>query len=146
MANHAHKQIRDAVVTALTGLATTGSRVYANRVYPIADLSGPSLIVRLDNETVTDRTIHSPQEQLRELTLSVEAVVKSATFDDTVDQVSKEVEIALSGGVMIAARVYEVFYSGMTMSDEAGDKPIGIKQMRFTVPFAAASNAPDVLI
>ena len=28
MANHLHKQIRDALVTALTGLATTGSRVF----------------------------------------------------------------------------------------------------------------------
>lgn len=39
------KQIRDNVVTTLTGLSTTGSRVYASRVYPMAAANLPGLCV-----------------------------------------------------------------------------------------------------
>jgi hypothetical protein len=42
---HLRKQIRDNVVTALTGLSTTGSRVYGSRVYPMAAANLPGLCV-----------------------------------------------------------------------------------------------------
>ena len=45
---HLRKQIRDNVVTALTGLSTTGSRVYASRVYP----NLPGLCVYTKSESV----------------------------------------------------------------------------------------------
>ena len=39
MADHLHKQIRAALVTALTGLTTSATRVYANRLQPMIDES-----------------------------------------------------------------------------------------------------------
>ena len=32
---HVRKQIRDAVITTLTGLSTTGSNVFRSRIYPL---------------------------------------------------------------------------------------------------------------
>lgn len=147
MADHLHKQIRGALVTALTGLTTSGARVYANRLAPLPDTTSPSLLITLDDESAAGLTIHSPQAQDRTLTLSVAAVAKaSSNLDDTLDLMSKEVEVALSAGITVGGRLLEVFYTGMSFEDQQSDKPVGIKRMSFSVQFSAMSNAPDVLI
>ena len=146
MADHLHKQIRAALVTALTGLTTSGSRVYANRLAPLPDTTSPTLLVTLDDEQATGLTIHQPQAQDRTLSLSVAAVVKaSSAVDDTLDLMSKEVEIALAAGITVTGRNLPVFYQGMSFEDAQADKPVGIKRMTFSIPFTAISNAPDVL-
>jgi len=146
MADHLHKQIRAALVTALTGLTTTGSRVFANRLYVLQDANLPGLRIYCDEERAEPLTVHSPQMQARELTVSVEAVAKAASgLDDTLDQIAKEVEVALAAGITVAGETLEVIYAGMSYDDEALDKPVGAKRMRFSIPFQAMSNAPDVL-
>ena len=146
MADHLHKQIRAAVVTALTGLTTSGTRVYANRLQPLPDTTSPTLLVTLDDETATQATFHTNPIYERELRLSVAAIVKATSaLDDTLDLMSKEVEIALASGITVGSRTLDVFYAGMSFEDEQSDKPVGIKRMSFTIPYTAAANAPDVL-
>lgn len=146
MADHLHKQIRSAVVTKLTGLTTSSTRVYANRLQPLPDAMSPTLLVTLDEETATQATFHTNPIYERELRLSVAAIYKaSSALDETLDLMSKEVEIALSSGITVGSRTLDVFYSGMSFDDEQADKPVGIKRMAFTIPFTAAANAPDVL-
>jgi len=146
MANHLHKQIRDAIVTALTGLTTTGPRVYANRLQPLPDALSPTLLVTLDEETATPATFHTNPIYERELRLTVAAVCKATSaLDDTLDQISKEVEVALSNGITLSGRRLDFTYTGMSFDDEQADKPVGIKRLQFSVPFTAAANAPDVL-
>ena len=146
MADHLHKQIRGAIVTALTGLTTSGSRVYANRLAPLPDTTSPSLLITLDDERAEGLTVHRPQAQDRTLALSVAAVAKaSTTLDATLDLMSKEVEVALSAGITISGRLLDVFYTGMSFEDQQLDKPVGIKRMSFSIPFTAMSNAPDTL-
>jgi hypothetical protein len=85
--------------------------------------------------------------QDRTLALSVVAVAKASTaLDDTLDLMSKEVETALANGLTLSGKNLPVLYAGMQFEDEASDKPVGIKRMRFTISFTAMSNAPDVLI
>lgn len=146
MADHLHKQIRGAVVTRLTGLTTSGARVYANRLQPLPDTASPTLLVTLDEETATQATFHTYPIYERELRLSVAAVAKTVSgLDDTLDLMSKEVEVALAAGITVGSRTLDVFYTGMSFDDEQSDKPVGIKRMSFTIPFTAAANAPDVL-
>lgn len=146
MADHLHKQIRAAVVTKLTNLTTSGSRVYANRLQPLPDALSPTLLVTLDEETATQATFHTYPIFDRELRLSVAAIAKAVSgLDDTLDLMSKEVEIALSTGITVGSRLLDVFYTGMSFDDEQSDKPVGIKRMNFSIQYTAASNAPDVL-
>ena len=146
MADHLHKQIRDAVKTALTGLSTTGSRVFANRLQPLQDANLPALRIFADEERAEAMTIHAPQMLGRELTLVVEACAKATTaLDDTLDQISKEVETALAAGITLGGQNLQITYTGMSFDDEQLDKPIGVKRMSFTTPYTAMSNAPDVL-
>jgi len=147
MANHLHRQIREAVETLLTGLATTGAKVYANRLQPMADANLPGLRVFMDDEEVEVLTLHDPYMQERRLTLIVECCAKaSTTLDDVLDGSSKEVEIALSGGITLGGKVLPCVYSGMQFDDALADKPVGIKRLRFFINYSAMSNAPDVLI
>ena len=147
MADHLHKQIRSAVVTKLTGLTTSGARIYANRLSPLPDTTSPSLLVTLDEERAEGLTIHQPQAQERELTLSVSAIAKaSSALDDTLDLMSKEVETALAAGITVGSTTLQVFYTGMSFEDIQADKPVGVKRMTFTIPFTAMANAPDTLI
>lgn len=146
MADHLHKQIRGALVTKLTGLTTTGARVYANRLQPLTDTELPALRIYLDDEQSEVGTVHSPYLQERALNCSVEGCAKAASgLDDTLDLISKEVEIALSSGITIGSRTLPVFYAGMRYDDEPLDKPVGIKRMQFSIPYTAMSNAPDAL-
>lgn len=144
MADHVHKQIRSALVTKLTGLTTSGSRVYANRLQALPDALSPTLLVVLDEESSTPDTIHAPHVQERTLTAVVSAVAKATSaLDDTLDLMSKEVEVALSSGITAGSTTLYPIYTGMSFDDEQGDKPVGIKRMSFSIPFAAMSNAPD---
>lgn len=144
MADHLHKQIRGALVTKLTGLTTTGARVYANRLLPLPDALSPTLNITLDEE---DAEVGIQNIVDRRLGLVVEAYAKAtAALDDTLDQVAKEVETALAGGITVGSRTLDVFYVGMSFEDAQSDKPVGVRRMRFSIPYTAMSNAPDVLI
>jgi hypothetical protein len=52
MANHVHRQIREALATALTGLTTTGSRVYTNRLHALPEDTSPALRIYLDPDSI----------------------------------------------------------------------------------------------
>jgi uncharacterized protein HemX len=146
VANHLHRQIREKLETALTGLTTTTTHVYANRLQPMADANLPGLRIYADEEESETQTVHSPNMQLRTLSVSVEACAKAnSTLDDTLDQISKEVETALAAGITIGAINLPVDYTGMRYDDELVDKPVGVKRMTFSISYTAMSNAPDVL-
>lgn len=144
MADHIHKQIRDKVKTALTGLTTTGARVWANRLQPLQDANLPGLRIFADEERAELLTATDDYIQRRELTVFVEACSKKATgLDDELDLISKEVEVALAGGITVAGRDLEVFYTGMSFDDEQLDKPVGVKRMTFSISFQASAGTPD---
>ncbi len=146
MANHLHKQIRDTVKTALTGLTTTTSHAYANRLQPMADANLPGLRIFMDSEEASSLTVHSPQMLERVVQIVVECCAKASTaLDDALDQISKEVETALASGITISGTVLPITYLGMQFDDDLADKPIGVKRLRFSIAYTAMNNAPDVL-
>lgn len=146
MAAHLHTQIRAALATKLTGLATTASRVYANRLYPMDAASLPGLRIYADSEEAETLTVHAPPLLERRLSVVVEACAKAASgLDDSLDQISKEVETALAAGITVGSRTLNPIYSGMSYEDDLGDVPVGVKRMTFSILFEAAANAPDTL-
>ena len=58
---HVRKQIRDAVITALTGLSTTGSNVFRSRIYPLESNKIPGLCVFSKSEATTFDTLTRPR-------------------------------------------------------------------------------------
>lgn len=146
MANHVRQQLREAVATAVTGLSTTGSRVYQSRVYPLTDSNLPCLLVTSDGDKSEAITAHSPYQQERATTIRIEGVAKAVSnIDDTLDTISKEVETAIAGSS--TAIVKGLIYQGAQIDyDGSGEQPIGKVTMIFTKDLYTLSNAPDVLI
>lgn len=146
MSDHLHKQIRDKIETALTGLTTSGARIYANRIQPMADANLPGLRIFADDEQVEPQTFHAPYLQERTLRLVVECCAKSTTaLDDTLDLMSNEVEKALAAGITMSSHTYVPVYTGMTFDDEQSDKPVGVKRLNYVITYSCMSNAPDTL-
>jgi hypothetical protein len=142
---HVRKQIRDNIVTTLTGLTTTGSRVYKTRVYPLAQSKLPGLAIYTETEDIEIRTINPPRTQMRNLTVTVDAFVKGVSnFDDDLDTICQEVEEALAaditrGGLAKDTRVtgFEAEFSG------DGDQPVANGRISVTVDYVTLENAVD---
>jgi hypothetical protein len=146
MANHLHRQIRDAVATALTGLTTTAARVYPNRLHKFETTSLPGLRITLPGDSVSPTSVHQPHVQQHALTIDVECVAKAVSdLDDTCDLMAKEVEIALSAGISIGGRPLYPLLTGSEYDDEAAGTPAGAKRLTFSVEYHTLNTQPDAL-
>lgn len=147
MANHLRQQIREAVVAALTGLSTTGSKVYESRVYPMQDTNLPGLRVYTSAERVEIASKGGAARQVaRTLDLVVEICVKSSSFDDTSDQIQKEVEVALAGAQNAGGAKYIQLRE---TEDELGDEaetPVCMRRCTFEVLYYSGLGTPDVAL
>ncbi|MBZ0106143.1 MAG: hypothetical protein K8H84_10985 [Sulfuricella denitrificans] len=144
MTTHARQQIREAVASAVTGLTTTGTKVYQSRLHALRDSNIPCLLVNTDEEDVQpslgiiERSLH----------VRVAGVAKaSANLDDTLDQMALEVETALASGVTVGGKSRHVTLTGISveMTDEL-EKPAGIIGMDYRITYHTAPGAPGVLI
>jgi hypothetical protein len=147
MANHVRRQIREAVATAVTGLATTGARVFQSRVYPAQTSELPCLLIYTRSEVSEPITIHAPKELQRRVQLEVVAIAKAtADLDDTLDGICKEVEIALAEPVAGLAGLSKSIALVSTEFDLQGvaEKPAGSATMVYAVDYFTFENAPDV--
>lgn len=147
MAAHLRTQIRDAVAAALTGLPTTGARVYPSRVYPVQTADLPCLLVYARRDDVQLETIHAPKYLQRTVELEVVALAKAASdLDDVLDQMCKEVEAALAMPVAALAGIAQDINPVSTEFELVGaaEKPTGSASMIFTVGYFNLENAPDV--
>lgn len=149
MANHLRRQIREAVAGQITGLTTTGGRVFQSRVYPAQTTELPCLLVYTRSETAEPLTVHPDREIERVLQLEIVAVAKAnADLDDTLDQVCKEVEIALAMPVAALngkAKSIRLTSTEIELTGEA-EKPTGTATMSYEVDYFHAENAPDVAL
>lgn len=142
-AQHIHKQIRDALVASLADLTTTGPNVFANRVYPLTDAELPALRISMDEEEADEQVDGIMQ---REVYCIVEACAKlGAALDDALDQMSLEVEKALAAGVTVDGQLLYPVYTGMRIAFEDADLPVGVKRMRYRIPFFTHSAFPESL-
>jgi len=144
--SHAHTLIRTAAVAALTGLATTAARVYANRQHPLADANLPGLRVFLNDENVEPITVHAPVVYARTVQLVVECCAKdNATLDATCDQMQLEVETALAGGITVDGTLLDVMLTAGRYDFEAAGTPVGVKRVFFNIGFNTLATTPDSL-
>jgi hypothetical protein len=148
MAVHRRQAVREAIGTALTGLTTTGSRVFQSRVYPLETADLPGLLIFTGGETISPSTIHGPAVLERTLTVRVVGVARqTSNLDDTLDLIVKEVEIAVAG-MSIAGIATEITLTSIDEPELTGtsDQPTGQATMNFEVGYFTAENAPDVAL
>ena len=148
--SHIRAQIRAAVVNLLTGLTTTGANVFQTRVWPVNDSELPCLLVMTDADVVSSYSegsvvANTPRNVNRTMHLTVQALVRSATTDDALDQICLEVEKALS-----ADRFLGGLSANVTLADTRiqfkgdGEKPTGEATMTYQIEYWVLDTTPDV--
>ena len=144
---HLRQSIRERIATDVTGLSTTGSNVFQSRVYPIEDGSLPCLLVYTTSEESEVTEMASPRPITRILNVVVQGVVGATTPDDTLDTISKEVEVALAGDVTINSLANNSFLSSTSIEFNAdGAKPIGTVMLNYIVEYRNLDNNPESAI
>lgn len=149
MADHVRRQIRDAVVQALTGLPTTAARVYVGRARPLAPAHEPTLLVYTRSETAV-RGAGGRQPKLdRVVILDVEGRVSLPDApDDVLDQIAVEVEAAMWGladqlGTFLNGLARDIkLVSTEVIAEAAGERHIGGVRLEYAVAYRTSEGAP----
>ena len=147
MADHLRKQIRDAAAAALTGLATSGSRVYESRTFELQDANLQGLRIYTNNEVVEISALGVGRTLERDLDLVVECCSKKSTgLDDELDAMLKEVEVALAANQSVGgAKWVQLKGIEIEMVGEA-EREVGVARMTFQVRYYAALGTPDTAL
>ena len=144
---HLRQSIRERIAADVTGLTTCGSNVFQSRIYPIEDGSLPCLLVYTTTEDSEVTEMASPRPMHRILNVVVQGVVSATQPDDTLDLISKEVEVALAADVTINDLAHNSFLSGTEIEFNAdGAKPIGTVMLNFSVEYRNVDNNPESAI
>ncbi len=133
---HPRKDIRDAVVAALTGQTAAGSKVYPTRVRPLAEGGLPCILVYAGSESV-EIYQESPREYERLLTLSVEALAKADDgLDDVLDALALQIEHELMQDHTLGEICGDVVLKGaeLTVAGE-GDTLIGSCVLTYEIAY-----------
>ncbi len=147
-ASHGRAQIRAALAAALTGLATTGTNVFAQQMDPLEVADLPAVLVGdedLDRETVENLTQRPPRTQARELAIVVRAVTRANSgMSAALDQIQLEIETALYAnrtlsGLVRDLRLGEV--DGEIYRDT--EKPVGIRRLTVITDWVAVEGSPQ---
>ena len=146
MANHIRQQLREAVATAVTGLTTTGSRVFQSRAYPLQISDVPCLVVTTDGDSIEQETVHHPYMQARQVQLRIEGyAIGTTNLDDTLDWICKEVEIAVDNATL--SMVDDIGFAGTQLDTSVvGQQPVGKLTLIYRITVRTMSNSPDVAI
>ncbi len=144
---HVRRQIREAAAAALTGLATTGSRVFQSRIHTLRDPDLPCLLINTDDEQVEAENAVQGGELTRELTLTVRGVAKdAATLDDTLDAIAEQVEPVMNGaslGGLVKRCTLERIAVEM---DDALEKPVGVITLTYSTLYFTSPAAPGTAL
>lgn len=148
MANHVRQQIREKVGTTLTGLTTTGSNIYESRVYPLEAGNLPALVVYTKNEESEPIVIGTNRLSSRNLSLIVEIYAKTTTnFDDTIDTISKEVEVAIAADTTLDGLTKDIYLESTEIEyNGEGEQPVGYATLTFLTNYYVQEKNPDVAV
>jgi len=146
---HARESIRKAVVTAVTGLTTTGSRVTGRVLHTrkAAELPGLAVIVADDPESKSDLVQDETGViEARDLPIRIEGRVYALTeVEDTLDDICAEVETALQANSGLAALIVGGtlrLLSTRVELDGEGEKQVGVVTLEWLVTYRVDATAP----
>lgn len=151
MALHLRDQIMDALATLLTGLTTTGARVYVDQdadSEPLADGQLPGLTIMQRDESSEMVSLPQPRIFQRLLDIEIVAHVKLTTPTAARKQlnlIDKEVQTAIAGSLSLGGACKHLTPQQVDFEfDGGGDKPMARARMRYQALYLFAENAPDV--
>lgn len=145
---HIRREIRDYVLAQITGLTTTGSNAFATRIYPMVNAKLPAVICYTNSESSQEVSFSKKRIQNRSLQLIVEGYTKTLnTFDDVLDDIAEEVEIALLDDTTFAGKAINVELTNTeaTYSGD-GEQPVGTIRLTFEVQYRTETGVPGTAV
>jgi len=146
--SHVRQQIRDDIVTTLTGLTTTGSNVFRSRIFPLEETNLPALCIYTKSETSEYDTIGLPRSVNRVLDVAVEAYVKGVSnYDNTLDTIAVEVEEAIAADITLGNLAKDAQITAFE-ADFAGDgeQPVAVGRFTVTVEYRTVENDVETAV
>ena len=140
--SHVRQQIRDDIVTTLTGLTTTGSNVFRSRIFPLEETNLPALCIYTKSETSEYDTIGLPRSVNRVLDVAVEAYVKGVSnYDNTLDTIAVQMEEAIAADITLGGLAKDAQITAFE-ADFAGDgeQPVAVGRFTVTVDYRTVEN------
>jgi len=140
--SHVRQQIRDEIVTTLTGLTTTGSNVFRSRIFPLEETNLPALCIYTKSETSEYDTIGLPRSVNRVLDVAVEAYVKGVSnYDNTLDTIAVQMEEAIAADITLGNLAKDAQITAFE-ADFAGDgeQPVAVGRFTVTVEYRTVEN------
>jgi len=154
--SHVREQLAVALVTRLTGLTTTGGRVYRQRPeeYALQPNELPALRIFLLGDSAQSQGIGTPFYD-RTTRVRIEGVVQMALgapagtnpVDTKLNLIASEVETALASPLVVGTTQLYLYYQGCAFdSSGAGDQPVAVIGMQFEVVLMTQHGLPDTLL
>lgn len=145
---HVRQTIRERIVTVITGLTTTGSRVFDTRIYPLTSAELPALIVYARDEDIEYEDLKPNRLQRRDLSVVIEAHAKAtANLEDTFDTIAKEVEEAISGDLTINGNAKDVRLDSIdTDFNSDGQSKAGVMTITYIISYFVKENDVETAV
>lgn len=150
MALHLRDQIMDALATLLTGLTTTGSRVYVDRdadSEPLSAAELPGITIQQVDESVQALTLGQPRHLERYLNVQIDAFVKLTTSTlarKQLNLIDKEIQTAIAGSLSLGGVCKYVTATQVDFSTAGDtDKPQSRARMNYQVFYMFTETTPD---
>jgi len=143
--SHGITQIHGALVTALTGLASTGAHVYDDELTPIPEANLPALRVLDDGrEDIVYQTQRPPRTLLRSVDFTVRIACKAADAKTVLNTSLAEIEAALYANRTLGGKARDVRVESVdkNFSDDL-DRRAGNADVTVRVEWIAAEGSPQ---
>lgn len=151
--SHVRTQIRDALKAALTGLTTTGTRVFTSRpeAMPLSTDQLPALLIFPEGqapETHERLGLETPGAVSRTMQVVVLArAMLTASLDDELDKILAEVETVLGATTDLGGLIQWLGQPEIdTDIDATGEQPIGVLSLTYPLQYMTMSNAPETAL
>ncbi len=146
--SHIRQNVRTAAAAAVTGLATTGDRVFMSRALPLRQGDFPCLAVYARSDTPDYESAAfsgGVAYPVRTIELHVQGFVKELDdedIEDTLDDIAEEVETALFATQPLATSMGMTLGEQIISVDEQGDETLGVIDMVFNVLYRTPEGDP----
>lgn len=143
---HARQQIRDAIVTALTGIAGV-ALIEASRVRTLAPAQLPAIIVRTPSEDSERDDKDGDQQRL--LTAEISVFERDGeTTDDALDELCVAIETRMYADATLGGLAFDLTLTAteFRFTGEEAERSGGWAVLTFAIVYHTAKGAPETAL
>ncbi len=146
---HIRRQVRDDLVTTLTGLGLTGSNVFTGRAHAIAEASLPALFIRTPSEESMFDNMGSNPAYQRNITAII-GILAAGDEDigNTLDAIAVQVENAIHADSTLGGTADDLMLVSTETDPPAGDgdQIANAMELTFIVETRTARSDPETKV